>query len=261
MMQRAFTLIELLVVISIIAILIAILLPSLASVRDSAKNVQCLANLRSQSQAFIALAVERKGYLVTADWKGDPVNPGHYWNFNPLYVISRGDALLLRSMGLPMDDPDTVVHHDVSDDEDKDKNVFQCPFVETKSRGFGYQGTFSIDSYIVLTGLKESPHHYRGANSPRRLGDTVGPMIADHNQIISPGGFTSNHAIGGAGSFAATLDPARQSVRSFNQAMSDGSARTYAVDELPVENNGDIAFLYDSSWSSWTWTWADELGP
>lgn len=257
-MRRAFTLIELLVVISIIAILIAILLPSLASVRDSAKNTQCLANLRSQSQAFITLAVERKGYLVTADWKGDPVYPGHYWNLQPLYVISRGDALLLRSMGIPMDDPDTTVHHDASEDKDKDKNVFQCPFVETKSRGFGYQGTFSIDSYIVLTGLRESPHHYRGANSPRRLGDTVGPMIADHNQIISGSGFTTNHASGG---FTATLDPGHQGVSSFNQAMSDGSARTYGVDELPTENNGDIAFLYDSSWSNWTWTWADELTP
>ncbi|MCP4250754.1 MAG: type II secretion system protein [bacterium] len=45
--KRAFTLIELLVVVSIIALLIAILFPSLRCARKQAKNVQCLANIRS----------------------------------------------------------------------------------------------------------------------------------------------------------------------------------------------------------------------
>lgn len=63
MHKRAFTLIELLVVTSIIALLIAILLPTLGSARKAARTVQCLANIKQLAAAVTMYADDDSGFL------------------------------------------------------------------------------------------------------------------------------------------------------------------------------------------------------
>lgn len=66
--NRAFTLVELLVVVGIIAILIAILLPSLSAARESAKRIQCLSNLRQMVIAANAYVDNNHGRYPIAYW-------------------------------------------------------------------------------------------------------------------------------------------------------------------------------------------------
>lgn len=58
--DRGFTLIELLVVVSIIALLIAILLPSLKKARDQAKQATCLARVTGLGKASLTYAADDK---------------------------------------------------------------------------------------------------------------------------------------------------------------------------------------------------------
>jgi prepilin-type N-terminal cleavage/methylation domain-containing protein/prepilin-type processing-associated H-X9-DG protein len=64
--QRAFTLIEILVVISVIALLLAILMPALAAARSRAQGVVCGSNLRQLLIASASYATEYDGFCVPA---------------------------------------------------------------------------------------------------------------------------------------------------------------------------------------------------
>jgi len=121
--QKGFTLVELLVVISIIALLLAILMPTLQKVRGQGQKVVCLSNLKQ-----LGLAVQ----LYNEDWSG---------RFPPFYYIPpRWDARLLPYVN-------------------KQKGVFRCPAERggvmngtwTKIHSIRSESTYGINEY--LTGM------------------------------------------------------------------------------------------------------------
>jgi len=92
---RAFTLVELLVVLVIIGILASLLFPAFSRVRDQARGVACLSNLRQWGLALHLYAAGNRSLLPPEGWANPPLIPRTSTHTNSWYV------LLPREMGLP----------------------------------------------------------------------------------------------------------------------------------------------------------------
>src|SRR4051812_18489104 len=78
--RYGFTLLELLIVVGIIAALLAILLPTLGRMRETARRVRCLANLRQLGTALLAYTADNNGhYPFHADIGGAHPEDWIWW--------------------------------------------------------------------------------------------------------------------------------------------------------------------------------------
>jgi prepilin-type N-terminal cleavage/methylation domain-containing protein/prepilin-type processing-associated H-X9-DG protein len=105
--KSGFTLVELLVVISILAILIALLLPVLSGARQSAHRIVCLNNLKQLGLATEAYTQSHKYYPVCV-----PYEPNETW----AKFLADKDAAKGKILGVPVS---LWPFH-------KDENIYKC---------------------------------------------------------------------------------------------------------------------------------------
>ncbi len=152
--RQAFTLVELLVVIAIIGILIALLLPAVQKVRESAARTQCQNNLKQLTLAYHEYEGINKAFppsYITDQTK--PVG----WGIYLLTYLEQDQLFKLYNFDFPffLDEPPVgILNQTVANTQLK---VFQCP--ATPDRPDPYSYTFTFPGYPPFT-WQASPSDY-----------------------------------------------------------------------------------------------------
>ena len=107
---KAFTLVELLVVISIIALLLAILMPSLNAARSQAQKIVCTSNMRNLGLATSMYLLENKDQYPS---------PKNCWSYSWYQSLATYVDTAAKDIG--------KVSNPTTSDVTKKKNVFKCP--------------------------------------------------------------------------------------------------------------------------------------
>ncbi len=158
---KAFTLIELLVVISIIALLIAILLPALGSARKTARAISCQSNIRNIGLCFATFSTDHKDRLpATGKNFGNgqnmigPSRDDRSWIGQEAWPASIGgvnhDGVLLDYLGnrgVPVADPDGL----------GTVPIYLCPEMQGggyTANGVGSNGRFDYMGVYNFTGAR-----------------------------------------------------------------------------------------------------------
>jgi type II secretory pathway pseudopilin PulG len=131
-----------LVVVAIIAVLAALLLPSLRGARESARRITCLSNMRQLYTCFMLYAGDNSNRPPKT---GNPLNTGH--DFPWPHYLDRYQPAPLSSNGL------NGVTYYGSAYPAKAPTIYRCPKVPN---GWGGKGT-SAGNYIYNANLSNEP--------------------------------------------------------------------------------------------------------
>ncbi|MCA8988679.1 MAG: DUF1559 domain-containing protein, partial [Planctomycetaceae bacterium] len=235
--RRGFTLIELLVVISIIATLAALILPGIQGARASARNLQCLNNIRNIGTAVMNFSSQNGGRLpklagettYTDDVGTDrPVGTYDYgWPVSLLPMLDNAalyQKLVTLESQLTADQSHTVLHN-------TQITVFACPDDDTSFQtpgGLSYVANTGYAPSDLWGNTGDAAHDFDNINWLD--GDvTAGYQLSDQSRLISQStGVMWRDANNGTG---ATTDDTRTNVTLDFISGNDGQTQTMMLSE------------------------------
>jgi prepilin-type N-terminal cleavage/methylation domain-containing protein/prepilin-type processing-associated H-X9-DG protein len=148
MKTKAFTLIELLVVIAIIAILMAIIMPALRAVRDQAKRVHCVNNVKTLSLGWFIYQDENDGELVPGH-----TDPGN-WVLRPQNnaTVEQKKQAIRDGLLYPFVGNEVGVFECPADDRDKnpEQYTYRSFSIAGGANGESWSGYEKATKYIEL---------------------------------------------------------------------------------------------------------------
>jgi prepilin-type N-terminal cleavage/methylation domain-containing protein/prepilin-type processing-associated H-X9-DG protein len=230
MKKQGFTLIELLVVVAIIAVLIAMLLPSLSQAREMAKRVQCSNNLRSFAQASTMYALDENDNLPQNYSFYDPsIQHNPNYSMESLRTINAPDFKGAWMMVYPkylkdhrlLACPTANYRINMPYEDDKQQNWYW-------SIKWGYSDYMYYAAFRTRTNPERSviPNAFNPSNRPPRLELAYKTTDPGYCLLIADRAFSwavdSNH-----GWISPPLVP-----RGANQAYVDGHAEWVTGDKL-----------------------------
>lgn len=243
--RHAFTLIELLVVISIIALLIAILLPTLSRVKIQVTRTECLSRVRQLTTASIAFAIDMDGQLPGGEAPRhgqDPnfANPGDFREAYVGYLSNYSAEHGSESFYCPSMD------NVVSAETDWPR---QLPWGDEYRMGYQYMAQYTDED-------GEQASNWAGSlPSPTKLEDDVrSAVFTDWTRgQFGTGWVAIAHPKGASAGIlqdtSANLVPQSESNRpdGMNTALLDGSARWYTYDDAASELEVGVNFGFIQS--------------
>jgi prepilin-type N-terminal cleavage/methylation domain-containing protein/prepilin-type processing-associated H-X9-DG protein len=243
--RTGFTLVELLVVVSIIALLISILLPSLNKARETARQVKCMSNLKQFGNADAFYKNEFEGWHVPYA-SSDPSGGWWRWDVNPAFE---------RSMA--MRDPGNF-------GPSASKGQL-CPGATYAQENGNGKGRYNITFSYGMNGTNDHPDQSFGNRQNSTFGFTVDQVYRPHMKMrwidsmtvrLGRGGERGQYFRNGEQSWREVgwggvntaprhhLDVKSQKGR-VNAVFFDGHADTLAYSEIRSDNRSEDMILWD----------------
>lgn len=259
---QAFTLIELLTVVASLALLIAVLLPSLVKLRDEAQSQTCMANLSEINKGVQLYATAENDWLLVTGYNSmsPESDPPVVYQSNPtwsrsvakmldipfVYEQIFGSVTVGDQTFAPSNAYDTKVMSQSYSEKDRGNGVMRCPSENFKnfwggqnSTSYGWNATGNGMGMSDAYGFSP-PHSKAMAKALGRIrnADVVYPkatfMIGEHIAADRMFDYTNNQ-------FHATTKEGEQGFATYhdnasNALWADGHVTTITAKDLTPEN-------------------------